>query len=219
MKSALLLLLLLCLTATANGAVYTGSVGPGYHFVAKFVFDTYDFAIAQRASTGQGSTRDAATWSLTRTGAGVGHAVSVFYDDTDFADLLSQDLSCAAMLNVSDQKVMDLTRGQSYEDRVVWQASRPRFWFTSIANCDPSLYDASLGPFEYRLEMLNPGGFLRRHFSVDVQGVAEAYMAAVAVYVVLGVAACCMLCKGRRGKRPASPTPSLVFTTWRLVWG
>lgn len=71
---------------------------------------------------------------------------------------------------------------------VVWQESRPRFWFVAIAACaDAPREEGELTPLTYELHMLNPGGAFQRQFSKDKQLEFEAFIAALAVHVLLAV--------------------------------
>lgn len=71
--------------------------------------------------------------------------------------------------------------------RIVWQESRPRFWYVSAVNCRGSSQsnlipsatpDGESGMFAYSLTFMNPGGYFSRQFSFDELGMYEARLIA-----------------------------------------
>lgn len=70
---------------------------------------------------------------------------------------------------------------------VVWQESRPRFWFVAVAQCSSAatVTPGEKVPLNYELHYLNPGGTFQRQFSKDRQLEFEASIAALCIYVVL----------------------------------
>lgn len=76
---------------------------------------------------------------------------------------------------------------------VVWQTQRPRFWYISAVNCFSTAEELAdtrevygqdtSTPLQLRMTMTNPGGVFRRHFSKDEQGMLEARIAALCIYM------------------------------------
>jgi len=71
---------------------------------------------------------------------------------------------------------------------VVWQESRPRFWFVAVAPCNDAIGQTGAAiPLEYELQLLNPGGTFQRQFSKDTQTEFEMFIAGLVFTAILSM--------------------------------
>jgi len=134
----------------------------------------------------------------------------LLYEAQAWARAYHEERECSARLALATRN-QSVSSGQPYghaarvlEARLL--SPRPAFWFLAIARCHaaaaaaahdlcfgdapaPIAHNAQDGVFMYyRLTMLNPGGYWRRHFSADEQGLYEAHIAFASFFLITSVA-------------------------------
>lgn len=128
----------------------------GWEYLSKFCFDN-------QGDANPGTLKWIASGNLTGLSL-------VLYDDQEFSWPVAYDhrgdWSCHQLIQSPPAKVVwDLVNHPSLTVRVKGWAE-PRFWYLVLAGCNQT----TLEGLDLFVEFLNPGDFLSKQFSVDIQG-------------------------------------------------
>lgn len=214
------LCLLLC-ESFVEGAVWSDKVVVrGWTYLGRFCFDNVDKETSLRIIDGEAEDTEAAMIVLNSTSS-ASQTLVLINDLVDFEPVLEQhfsgnQLKCDELLNMSNINIAISTR-MRFVTWYIAHTMRPRFWYFSIANCaldqfgKQEFVENAPIEFSYNLQLTNPGGRFRRHFSKDEQGLYAMSLFCFVLYLFLLLYVFCATYRWWKDKSRGGLAKSLCF--------